>query len=225
MSFRNVKENKMATYTLQKSFASHTQPTPNVMEVARMFGIGTDRERLIEVVQRCEITIKPGQVVYITGASGAGKSLLLRLLKERLPDALDLDEQSLPQNQPLVDCFEADLEAALQWLGAAGLSDAFVLLRHPEQLSDGQRYRFRLALAMSRQPATIFIDEFCAALDRITAAVVAHNVRRFADRFGTTFIIATSHDDLLEDLSPDVIVVKHLGGTCDIFYPNRMPGY
>lgn len=211
----------MGTYVVEKSFNAQTRLSPKVLEVARMFGIGTDREQTIKVIERREITIKPGQVVYITGASGAGKSLLLRQLKEQIEGAIDLAEQQLPKGEPLVDCFDAKLDEALNWLGTAGLSDAFALLRRPEELSDGQRYRFGLALALAQRPKVICIDEFCAALDRISAAVVAHNVRRCADRTGMSFIIATSHDDLLEDLDPDVVVIKHLGSQCDILYPKR----
>jgi ABC-type ATPase with predicted acetyltransferase domain len=212
----------MGTYVVEKSFSSETKLSPNVLEVAGMFGLGTDKERTIRVIERQEISIEPGQVVYITGASGAGKSLLLRQLKEKMVGAIDLAEQALPSDMPLVDCFEAQLDEALNWLAAAGLSDAFAILRKPEELSDGQKYRFRLALALAQKPGVICIDEFCAALDRISASVVAHNIRRFADRTGTTFIIATSHDDLLEDLEPDVVIIKHLGSQCDVLYPPRM---
>ena len=214
----------MATYTLEKSFPSHVQSSPNVLEVAEMFGLGTRRQRPVKVIDEFEINIEPGQVVYITGGSGAGKTLLLKLLKQKMSDQniIDLAEQKLPKDKPLVDCFDGNLAKALQWLSLAGLSDAFAILRSPQQLSDGQLYRFKLAMAMAQQPKTICIDEFCAALDRVTAAVVAHNVRKFADKFGTTFLIATSHDDLLEDLAPDVVAIKHLGSQCDVYYPGKM---
>lgn len=211
----------MANYTLEKVFQSDTTMSPNVMAVANMFGLGGRTDKPVKVVDSFEISVRPGEVVYITGGSGAGKSVLLRMLKERMAGAIDLSTEPIPQAKPLIDCFDEGLQESLSWLSMAGLSDAFAILRNPEQLSDGQRYRFRLALALSRRPKVICIDEFCAALDRVTAAVIAHNVRRYADRFGTTFIVATSHDDLLEDLCPDVVVVKHLGSGCDVYYPGR----
>jgi len=212
----------MATYTVEKSFASHVSISPKVISIAKMFGLGTEHDKPIQVLQRREITIEPGQVVYLTGASGAGKSVLLKELREQIPDAIDLNAYTLSECVPIVDCFADGLDDSFLWLGLAGLSDAYVLLRTAEQLSDGQRYRLRLALALAEKPQAIFIDEFCAALDRITAAVIAHNVRRYADQFGTTFILATSHDDLIEDLQPDVVVVKHLGSSWDVMYPGRM---
>lgn len=212
----------MATYTVEKSFDSQVSISPNVISIAKMFGLGTDQDRPIQVLQRKEITIESGQVVYLTGASGAGKSVLLKELQEQFPDAIDLNEYELSEGVPIVDCFADGLDDAFLWLGMAGLSDAYVLLRTAAQLSDGQRYRLKLALAMANKPKAVFIDEFCAALDRVTAAVIAHNVRRYADQYGTTFVLATSHDDLIEDLQPDVVVVKHLGSSWDVMYPGKL---
>jgi len=211
----------MTTYMLEKQVESHAQASDNVTAVAQMFGIGMDRQRPFQLLHRCRITIEPGNVVYITGGSGTGKSTLLTLLKEKFNACIDLNDQKLPQGKALVDCFDASLEQTLYWLSLSGLSDAFALLRPCEHLSDGQRYRFRLALALAQKPDAICIDECCATLDRITAAVVAHNIRKAADRFGITFIVATSHDDIIEDLAPDVVVLKHFGGSVDIYYPQR----
>ena len=214
----------MGSYTVDKTFTSKVTSSPNVLALASMFGLGARGDRPVKVIDNCEITIERGQVVYITGGSGAGKSLLLRLLAEQFDEMIDIDGIDLPVGKPVVDCFGDDLDRALGWLSQAGLSDAFALLRSPDQLSDGQRYRLRLAMAMAGRAMVICVDEFCAALDRVTAAVVAANVRRFADRTGTTVLVATSHDDLLEDLRPDVVVIKHLGSGADVYYPGRLKG-
>ena len=189
-----------------------------------MFGLRCSGEKLNKVVDPVEIAIAPKEVVYITGGSGAGKSVMLQLLRERMPEAIDLHQQHWPCDKPVVDCFDCALDETMCYLSMAGLSDTIAMLRRPEELSDGQRYRLRLAMAMSQKPSAIFIDEFCNRLDRITAAVVAHNVRKFADKFDTTFIVATSHDDLLEDLRPDIVVVKFFGGQCNVYYPHRRMG-
>lgn len=211
----------MAKYQVAQAFASHAELSSKVTAVAEMFGLGTDRDKEVTVVAPCEIEIEAGQVVYITGGSGAGKSVVLEQLKEQLTDAVGLDDAIWPQGRAVVDCFAGDLSETLNWLSLAGMSDAFAMLRRPEELSDGQRYRFQLALLLAQEPAFVCVDEFCNTLDRVTAAVVAHNVRKFADQFDTTFVVATSHDDLLEDLRPDVVVIKHLGSGCDVYYPGR----
>jgi ABC-type ATPase with predicted acetyltransferase domain len=154
----------------------------------------------------------PGEIVLVTGPSGAGKSSLLRLLQktERI-DWIDLGK-ILPPNRPLVDCFGTlSLEEVLALLARVGLAEAWTYLRTPSQLSDGQRWRLKLALALSqaktqREPILI-ADEFAALLDRVTAAVVARSLRRAisADK-NCRAILATSHDDLTEALAPDVYI-------------------
>ena len=144
-----------------------------------------------------------------------------------------LDFAALPEpaDRPLVESLDdgrADLERVLGWLSLAGLNDAFVMLRRPSELSDGQRYRFRLARCMALAErgtpgglVVVLADEFGAALDRTTAAVLARNVRRWVTRRGVVFLAATTHDDLLEPLEPDVLVVKALGAGIEVLTRKR----
>ena len=216
----------MANYRLSKSFSTAVEATERVVEVAAMFGLGLDRTRTVTVLDEVELKIEPGDVVYITGQSGSGKSVLLGELKKQMSGTtlrstsstswLDLQQLNVELDKPLVDCFAGTLSEALYYLSLAGLNDAFVFLRKGRELSDGQMYRFRLAQAMAAKAECVFIDEFCATLDRITARIIASNVRKFADRFGTTFIVATTHEDLYEDLRPNVYVEKLFGNRCRI---------
>lgn len=211
----------MPTYNLSTSFKSSATITPNVVTVANSFGLGLDRTATFTVLKDLRIKIAPGQVVYITGPSGSGKSTILKMLAGRIKPHLDLNRIRLGGQKPLVDCFKLPLPRALYFLSLAGLADAFLFLRTPSQLSDGQRYRFRLALALARSAKTIFADEFAATLDRICAKVIASNVRKFACQFNITFILATCHDDLYDDLKPDVYIEKLYGRRTLIWYPNQ----
>jgi hypothetical protein len=121
-------------------------------------------------------------------------------------NALDLGTRSI------VDAIDLPFEEALQLLALCGLAEAPLLLRTPQELSEGQRYRFSLALAVSLKPQWIVADEFTAVLDRITAQVIAHNVRRIADRYGVGFLLATALDDVADDLEPDLLVKCDLDG-------------
>ena len=206
----------MTHYRLNKSFSTAVEPTERVVQVAVMFGLGLDQARKVTVLDNVGLAIEPGNVVYITGQSGSGKSVLLAELKKQMSNWLDLDQLEVASDKPLVDCFAGDLSQALYYLSLAGLNDAFVFLRRANELSDGQMYRFRLAQAMAAGPSCVFIDEFCAKLDRITARIIAANVRKFADKFNTTFVVATTHEDLYEDLQPDVYVEKLFGSRCEI---------
>jgi ABC-type ATPase with predicted acetyltransferase domain len=73
-------------------------------------------------------------------------------------------------------------------------------------------------MAMAGRGKYIFADEFCSNLDRITAAVISYNVRKYATEKKRIFILASSHDDILLDLQPDVIVIKELSGDAKVIY-------
>ncbi len=210
------------------------------------FGISYDTHEHV-LARDLEIPLQPGDVVLFTGASGSGKSSLLREVVRQLDcregeapaeprateddvsqtrlsrsfalpsDASDpqrlLDLPSLPLGtQTIVDAIPLPFEDALQLLAMCGLGEAPLLLRTPQELSEGQRYRFSLALAVSRKPQWIVADEFTAVLDRTTAKVIAYNVRRIADRYGVGFLLATAQGDVEADLSPDLCVTCDLDG-------------
>ena len=211
--------------------ATTARPSANVLAVAAMFGLGVDEARTQTIIPPMSLELRGGAVVFITGASGSGKSSLLGLIDAELSkrdDATVLRFDALDElpDLPLVDLFPAlSFPGALEMLSLAGLNDAFVMLRRPCELSDGQRYRLKLAQAMATatvRPVSderllvVLADELGATLDRVTAAVIARNIRKWVStQRRVCFIGATTHDDLLEFLQPDVVVEKELGsGIC-----------
>jgi ABC-type ATPase with predicted acetyltransferase domain len=122
-----------------------------------------------------------------------------------------LEEIVLPGDRAVVDCFELSLEETLSCLARAGLSEAHVLLRAPAELSEGQRFRYRLAQFFASDVDVLIADEFAATLDRITARIVAWQLGKFVRASGKAAIVATTHDDLAEDLEPEVTIYKGLG--------------
>ncbi len=213
----------MATYEVKKQFPWRGSLSPKAVQVCRMFGLTLDRLAARAPVHACRVEIRAGDIVYVTGPSGAGKSILLRELQRRVPrsEAIHLARVGPPRNRRVIDCFAGDVLTSLRTLGSVGLSDVFSILNLPGRLSDGQKYRFRLALALTAGKPYVFADEFCSALDRITAATEAYNVHRLAKRTGTTLILASSRDDILLDLAPDVLIIKDFDGPAQVIYRNN----
>ena len=210
----------MATHRISKSFCWQGTITDKVALVCRIFGLTADRLTRRRLTYNCQMEINDGDIVCFTGPSGAGKSVLLGELEKSIPASqrVNLARIKLPGDKTLVDCLDVDVLSGLRLLSTAGLNDCFCILNQPAKLSAGEKYRFRLAMALARQKRFIFADEFCSELDRITAAVISHNLHKFAKRTGTTFILASSHQDILLDLAPDVLVVLELCGPVEVIY-------
>lgn len=213
----------MAIYDVKKQFPWQGPLNAKAVQVCRMFGLTLDRLTARAPVHACRVDIRAGDIVYLTGPSGAGKSVLLQELQRCVPrsEAVHLGRIELPRDRTVIDCFDGDVLASLRILSTVGLSDVFSLLNRPDRLSEGQKYRFRLARALLAGRQFVFADEFGSTLDRITAATVAYNVHRLVKRTGTTFVLASSRDDILLDLAPDVIIVKDFGGPAEVIYKTR----
>lgn len=210
----------MATYSISKTFKWRGTVTDKVASVCRMFGLTTGRLTGQSFTHSCRLEIDAGDIVYLTGPSGAGKSVLLDELQKAVPtgERINLAEIPLPADRTLIDCIDADIMESLRFLSVAGLNDCFCILNQPDKLSAGQQYRFRLAMVLAAGKKFVFADEFCSELDRVTAAVISYRLHRFAKRTGTTFILASSREDILLDLMPDVLVVKQLSGPAEVIY-------
>jgi ABC-type ATPase with predicted acetyltransferase domain len=209
-------------YQLNKNITWNGTLSKRVLAVMKMFGLDMDRLQQGNVGYDFEINLDPAQICFISGPSGAGKSLILRDLYEMIPakDRIDLNEIKLDRQKSLIDCLGETTMESLRFLSQAGLNDIFTVLNQPANLSEGQKYRFRLAAALASERKFIFADEFCTNLDRLSAMVIASRIRKIAARLGITFILASSNDDMLTDLAPDVFIVKGFLNDIDVIYLN-----
>lgn len=200
----------MTTYTITRKFNTSVDRTPRVLEIAEAFGLGLSDKEFV-VYDGLKIDIDQGDVVYITGQSGSGKSLLLKDLTAQMSAGglkiADLNKVEL-EEKPVIELVGKSTVEATDLLAKAGISDAYIYLRKPSELSDGQRYRLKLAILMASDADVWIADEFGAVLDRTTAKLVAFSMQKVARRMNKTFMVATTHDDLKEELGPSLTITK-----------------
>ena len=213
--------------------SNYTLPdSESVRVITDCFGI-TSKELSTTILRQTDIEIGPGHVILIAGASGSGKSVLLRALDPEFQDhhltRTFNGTASLPSagwlravdsTEPVIEYFSKKYgtEATISTFHKVGLSEAFVFVKPFNLLSRGQRYRVMLADLILREQPVWLIDEFCADLDPISAAIVAHNLRRMVLRQGRiAFVAAANHSHFLAALRPTMVYYLRNSGAVEIY--------
>lgn len=210
----------MTSYIIDRRFNTSVKRTPRVLELAEGFGLGLSDKEFV-IYNNLEIEVEQGDVLYITGQSGSGKSLLLKDLSAKMTEGglkiTDLNDVVLDPGVPVIDQMGENTVHATELLAKAGISDAWIYLRLPGELSDGQRYRLKLAKMIENASSDVWIaDEFGAVLDRTTAKVIAFNMQKVARALGKTLMVATTHTDLGEELAPSLTITKRFKERVDL---------
>lgn len=182
----------------------------------------------------------------LLGASGEGKSLLLRAIAGLVPaqgepfGGMATQHRAvgyLPQGYALFPHLNAWQNVAFALRGAQRRAQAMSLLervhmadfaeRYPATLSGGQQQRVALARALARRPQLLLLDEPTSALDPVTRDdVVAELIAEVHD-FGIP-ALAVSHDPHLAAVA-DRLVLMHerriiqIGSPADV-YANPVNG-
>ncbi len=112
-----------------------------------------------------------------------------------IPVLSALENVMLPLQIPGMSADQAR-PSAVGWLERLGLG---TLLGHrPDQLSGGQRQRVAIARALVASPSLVVADEPTANLDSDTAMEIVNLLREINREQGTTFLISTHDERLLE---------------------------
>ena len=188
-------------------------PSRRVAEVTMRFGL-SGRTGPRRVLDPLAIELAPGRIIAFVGPSGSGKSSALEAIEARHPGGHNIQRINLPRDRALVDCIcpQAELSEALALLTTCALGEARLWLRRYDELSEGEKFRARLARALGLHArgrsaaAPLLCDEFCSGLHRRAARAVAHNLRKGVTRRCLCVVLATATEDVLRDLQADVVV-------------------
>jgi heme ABC exporter ATP-binding subunit CcmA len=175
-----------------------------------------------------DLEVQTGEIVLLSGANGAGKTTLLRLCAGLLPLRsghaevlgvdLALDRRAIRRALALVGhetfCYDdltvvenlhfatraaghtvAEADAALERLGLSRVAR----VTH-SRLSQGQRRRVSLAIALARDPRLLLLDEPHAGLDE-QGRLVLDEIVRAAPAEGRTVLMASHELDLTRRLA------------------------
>lgn len=213
----------MSSYLINVAFQTRVNKTTRTLEIAESFGLGLDEKEWV-LYDNLELKLDQGDVVYVTGQSGSGKSVILRelqrLMAEEGKTVASIDNISFTDDRNVIDQIGETTSDALGLLSMAGLNDAYLFVRKPSEMSDGQKYRLKIAKLIESGAKVWVADEFGAVLDRVTAQVVASNLQRAARQVGATVIVATTHEDLTNALRPSVQITKHFKERVKVEYEN-----
>ena len=223
--FRLAEINKFETdldRCLEKQ-ATEVAFTEKEFDTLSLDGVGyahnADASEKSFAISGLSMDIKRGDIVFITGGNGSGKTTALRTLTGLYPHSegkIVLNGQIVSKmpSQEYRNVFasvfadfyifpkpytlgEEGREKLREWLKffeiEEKLSDKLTEL-HPERLSTGQRKRLALALALAEERPVLILDEWAADQDPETRERFYHELLPYLKTRGIT-IIAVTHDD------------------------------
>src|ERR1700694_1024879 len=201
--------------------------------VTKRFAVG-DGE--VEALARIDVTIQQGQLVCLIGASGCGKTTMLRIIAgfdepstgEVLVDGKQITAPGSDRGMVFQDYALFPWMTVRQNVGfgprqrglardeITDVTDEFVKLvglerfadRYPSQLSGGMKQRVAIARVLANDANILLMDEPFGALDALTREQLQHELLQIWSRTGVTTIFVTHSVEEAVLLADRVLVMS-----------------
>lgn len=212
--------------------------------------LSKDYEKNIPVVKGVSFDVYDGEFLSILGASGCGKTTLLRMLigvlepssGRILKDGIDITHADparrgmgiVFQNYALFESMTVFMNVAyaLKLRRVPDYRERTMDMlermglselkdKKPAELSGGQQQRVAIARTMVLRPEVILFDEPLSALDVSTRLAMRQEIKALQDQFGVTMIYVT-HDQEEAFAMSDRIMVMRDGVIEQLDTPERL---
>ncbi len=196
----------------------------------------------IEILKGVNLDIEKGEVVSIIGASGGGKSTLLRCmigLEEIDRGSIETPDKKkmgmvfqsfnlFPHKNALQNIMESLIvvdkipkeeakKIGLKLLEKVGLKERANF--YPKALSGGQKQRVAIARAMAKNPEVLLFDEPTSALDPEMVNEVLNVIQNLKETTDMTMVIVSHEIDFVNKISDRIVVME--GGNIKEIRENR----
>ena len=184
------------------------------------------------ILKNVNLEIEKGEVISIIGASGGGKSTLLRCLiglEEIDSGTIVVPEknkmgmvfqsfnlfphmtalQNIMESLIVVDKMERSKakEIALDLLEKVGLKERANF--YPKALSGGQKQRVAIARALAKNPELLLFDEPTSALDPEMVKEVEAVIEELRNTSDITMVIVSHEIDFVNQISDRIVVMEN----------------
>lgn len=186
----------------------------------------------VKILKGVNLDIEKGEVISIIGASGGGKSTLLRCMigLEKIdggsietPDRKKMGMvfqnfnlfphktalQNIMESLVIVDKMskEEAKRVGLELLEKVGLKERADF--YPKALSGGQKQRVAVARAMAKNPEVLLFDEPTSALDPDMVNEVLNVIQNLKDTTDMTMVIVSHEIDFVNKISDRIVVMEN----------------
>lgn len=188
-----------------------------------------------EVLHNINLRVNPGEFVCIVGASGGGKSTLLKVLTglekptsgsiSGMPKKVGFVFQNfalfpwldvaqnvgfgLKMQGQKPDMVSHIAHREIERMGLGGFANA-----HPKELSGGMKQRVGIARALAISPDVLLLDEPFSSLDEITAQTLRKDLLKIwqSEKPSKTIIMVTHLIEEAVELADTIVVMDHNPG-------------